>query len=101
MKFNFRFASLSLYIILFASLVIFIIVDSLNETDRIISLVGLIVILVIGFLGSAHPRAIRYLFIAITQFDKDNNFVVCRWKTVYWGIGVEFFLGLVVLRWKV
>ena len=60
----------------------FLVWDALSkdEPERLISIAGVVGILVLGFLGSAHPAHIR-------------------WRHVFWGIGIQFTLGLITLRW--
>ena len=54
----------------------------LDEPERLYSLLGVAIILLIGFLFSAHPGHVK-------------------WRNVLWGVGLEFAFGLLVLRWDV
>ena len=53
-----------------------------DEPERLYSLLGVAIIILIGFLLSAHPGHVK-------------------WRNVLWGVGLEFTLGLLVLRWDV
>ena len=53
-----------------------------GERERLWSFGGVIIILLIGFLCSAHPGHVK-------------------WRSVLWGVGLEFLFGFLVLRWEV
>ncbi len=74
--------SLCLYLAILAGVIIFLIIDSKDEPERLTSAAGVLAFVFIGFIFSAHPDKIR-------------------WRHVFWGIGLEFTLGLLVLRWEV
>ena len=63
-------------------LIVFLIVDTKDERERLYSFVGIFAFVFIGFAISAHPAKIR-------------------WRHVIWGLGIEFVFGLLVLRWEV
>jgi len=65
-----------------AGVLTFLVWDALSkdEPERLVSIAGVVGILFLGFLGSAHPAHIR-------------------WRHVFWGIGIQFTLGLITLRW--
>ena len=67
---------------IFGGVLTFLVWDALSkdEPERLISIAGVVGILFLGFLGSAHPAHIR-------------------WRHVFWGIGIQFTLGLITLRW--
>ena len=67
---------------IFGGFLTFLVWDALsnNEPERLISIGGVVGILLLGFLGSAHPADIR-------------------WRHIFWGIGIQFTLGLITLRW--
>ena len=54
----------------------------LDEPERLQSLLGVVIILLIGFVFSAYPGHVK-------------------WRTVLAGILIEFIMGLLVLRWDV
>ena len=64
-----------------AGIVTFLIVDSKDEPERLMSALGVVILVFIGFILSAHPAHIR-------------------WRHVFWGLGLEFTFGLLVLRWE-
>ncbi|XP_050738242.1 sodium/nucleoside cotransporter 1-like [Eriocheir sinensis] len=59
---------------------IFVVADSWHEPHRLISLFGVFVLLLFGFVFSTAPRKVR-------------------WRHVAWGMGLQFILGLMILRW--
>lgn len=61
--------------------VIFLIVDSRDEPERLYSAAGILVFVFLGFVLSANPAQIR-------------------WRHVCWGLGIQFTMGLLVLRWE-
>ncbi len=70
------------YLIVASAIAAFMIVDSWDSPERLTSASGILVWLVFGFVFSAHPGHVR-------------------WRHIVWGIGIEFLLGLAVLRWDV
>ncbi len=70
------------YLAVVAAIATFVVIDSWESPDRLMSGVGVVSILTFGFVFSAHPGYVR-------------------WRHVVWGIGIEFCLGLAVLRWEV
>ncbi len=51
-------------------------------SDRVISLLGLLVFIAIGYLGSNNRKAVR-------------------WNTVGWGVGLQLLLGVIILKTQV
>jgi len=64
------------------AIVSFIIQDSASEPRRLISALGILVLIGFGFIFSKHP-----------------GYVV--WRHVLWGLDLQFVFGLLILRWKV
>ena len=58
---------------------VFLIVDSSASRQRLISACGIVVLVLFGYIISKHPEYIR-------------------WRQVFWGIGLQFLFGLIVLR---
>nr|XP_027214511.1 solute carrier family 28 member 3-like [Penaeus vannamei] len=79
---NGRFASLIGCLLVAAVVVVVVVVDSWNDQIRMQSLIGIFVLLLLGFLFSAAPRKVR-------------------WRHVAWGMTLQFLLGLLILRWSV
>ncbi|XP_069158264.1 uncharacterized transporter YutK isoform X2 [Procambarus clarkii] len=69
------------YVGLVGSVVTFLVVDSRDAPRRLVSLFGIFVLLLFGFVFSVAPRKIR-------------------WRHVAWGMGLQFLLGLAILRWS-
>ena len=61
------------------SLAIFLLVDTAEDPSRLVSAAGILVLL--GLIFSKHP-----------------GYVV--WRPVLWGLGLQFCLGLLILRWE-
>ena len=70
------------YLVVFLAIATFIVVDSLGSTERLTSAGGILFFLLFGFVFSAHPGHVR-------------------WRHVVWGVGIQFVMGLAVLRWDV
>ncbi|XP_063235211.1 uncharacterized transporter YutK-like [Bacillus rossius redtenbacheri] len=70
------------YCALLASLIIFLVLDTADNRERLISFLGLVVLLLIGFLFSKHPDQIV-------------------WRPVFWGLALQFVFGLLTIRWVV
>ena len=68
-------------LVVLAGIVTFLIIDSRDEPERLMSALGVVILVLIGFIFSAHPAHIR-------------------WRSVFWGLGLEFTFGLLVLRWE-
>ena len=63
------------------ALAIFILVDTAEDPSRLVSAAGILVLVLLGFIFSKHP-----------------GYVV--WRHVVWGLGLQFILGLLILRWE-
>ncbi|XP_011297444.1 solute carrier family 28 member 3 isoform X1 [Fopius arisanus] len=72
----------SFYVTLLIALVIFLIYDTIDSRDRLISGVGFAIILLFGFVFSKHP----------TKID---------WRPVIWGVILQFVFGLITIRWAI
>ena len=68
-------------LVVLAGILAFLIIDSRDEPERLMSALGVVILVLIGFIFSAHPAHIR-------------------WRSVFWGLGLEFTFGLLVLRWE-
>lgn len=79
---RFRVLRLGVYVGLLLIVFLFLLVDAWHETHRLISLFGLFVLLFLGFIFSKAPRKVR-------------------WRHVAWGMGLQFLLGIIILRWPV
>lgn len=67
--------------VILALVVLFLVFDTKGERERLISLIGLFVLLLLGALFSRHPGKIR-------------------WRPVLVGLLLQFAFGLFTLRWK-
>ena len=72
---------LVLYFLVTAGILTFLIIDSLDDTQRLISITGLAFLIVFGVVFSKHPTKIN-------------------WRQVTWGFALQFVFGLLVLRWS-
>jgi len=79
---SFSWFSHSVYSAVFAVVIIFLLYDTHEEPRRLISALGIIILIGIGFLFSRHP-----------------GYVV--WRHVAWGLLLQFVFGLLILRWSV
>ena len=76
-----RRGSHALLALAFIAAVVFIIVDGYEQPKRLISACGVFAILGFGLLISKHPDKVK-------------------WDQIFWGIGLQFSFGLIVLRWE-
>ncbi|XP_071545802.1 uncharacterized transporter YutK-like [Panulirus ornatus] len=79
---TFRWVRWALYVALAAAVITFIVVDTIDDTERLQSVFGIVTILLFGFVFSRAPGKIR-------------------WRHVVWGLSLQFVLGLIILRWSV
>jgi len=70
------------YLLLAGGIAAFYAVDTHGNRQRLMSLLGTFTLLFLGFVFSAAPRAII-------------------WRHVVWGMAIQFFMGLFILRWSV
>ncbi|XP_060697552.1 solute carrier family 28 member 3-like [Hemiscyllium ocellatum] len=69
-----------LYMILLVLVVLWLILDTAKQgTNQLISVVGLLLFILFLFIFSKHPDKVR-------------------WRTILWGIGLQFVFGLIILR---
>ncbi|KAL7643740.1 UNVERIFIED_CONTAM: hypothetical protein RMT77_005746 [Armadillidium vulgare] len=79
---NLWYVNLIIYITVISCLLLFLIIDSRDDRSRLISLLGIFVLTFLGFIFSVAPRKVI-------------------WRQVIWGLGLQFLLGLLILRWSV
>lgn len=68
-------------LLVFAGFVTFVLLDTRKNRKRLISTLGLFILILIGVVLSKHPGRIR-------------------WRHVFWGLGLQFIFGLLILRWN-
>jgi len=70
------------YLLILSSVVIFLVLDTKDDRNRLYSFLGLITFIILGWIFSKHPSKVV-------------------WKSVIWGTMMQFIFGLLVLRWDV
>lgn len=70
----------SMWALVWGSILTFLILDSLSDSYRLISLSGIVLLIFLGFAFS-------------------NNRLKINWNQVMWGLLLQYLLGLMVLRW--
>lgn len=50
------------YLVIIAALIVFLVIDTANERYRLVSFLGLIVFLLLGWIFSKHPSKVSLLF---------------------------------------
>jgi pyrimidine nucleoside transport protein len=76
-----RYVKLIIAIGLIAGLGVFLYFDTKDQPQRLISAGGLVGLILFGLLISKYPGRVL-------------------WSQVLWGIGIQFVMGLAVLRWR-
>ncbi|XP_056629774.1 sodium/nucleoside cotransporter 2-like [Diorhabda sublineata] len=76
-----RFSDKIFYLSTFSAIAIYLAIDTKDNRNRLISISGLIIFLFIGYIFS-------------------NNRSKINWKTVIWGIILQFTFGLITIRWE-
>jgi len=76
-----RIGTILITLLVLGGLGVFLYFDTEGERNRLKSAGGILVIVLFGLLVSKHPGKIK-------------------WSQVLWGIGIQFIMGLVVLRWR-
>uniref|UniRef100_A0A0N5AZ92 Sodium/nucleoside cotransporter n=1 Tax=Syphacia muris TaxID=451379 RepID=A0A0N5AZ92_9BILA len=71
---------LAVYLIIFAAIIVFIVIDTRNNRKRLMGLCGMVFFLALMFLLSTNRAKIN-------------------WRPVVWGYLVQFIFGLLILRW--
>ena len=77
-----KYSSALIYAVILAAFILFLVVDTAGNRNRMISALGIFVIIFSGMILSKHPSRIR-------------------WRHVFWGLGLQFFFGVLVLRLSV
>ncbi|EZA61523.1 hypothetical protein DMN91_003553 [Ooceraea biroi] len=70
------------YLLVLVAIITFLIIDTADSRYRLISLLGVVVMLGLGWLFSKHPGQVN-------------------WRPVFWGLILQFTFGLITLRWPV
>ncbi|KDR11084.1 Sodium/nucleoside cotransporter 1 [Zootermopsis nevadensis] len=78
----YRYLKLTIYLLPLIAVIVFLALDTADNTERLKSCIGVVVIMVLGFAFSRHPGQIQ-------------------WRPVLCGLGIQFVLGLISVRWSV
>ncbi|KAG5332733.1 S28A3 protein, partial [Acromyrmex heyeri] len=73
-KYGTRIRVIIIYLVILIAIVIFLVIDTVDSRHRLISILGVIILLGLGWVN---------------------------WKSVIWGLILQFILGLITLRWSV
>lgn len=76
-----RFTALLINLSLVAAFFAFVIIDSQADLLKLQSAFGIVAFVLLGAACSKHPSRIK-------------------WRTIMWGLSMQFIMGLIVLRWK-
>ncbi|XP_048451147.1 solute carrier family 28 member 3-like isoform X3 [Rhincodon typus] len=69
-----------LYMVLLVVIILWLILDTASQsTNQLISVIGLLLFILFLFIFSKRPKKVR-------------------WRTVFWGVGLQFVFGLLILR---
>lgn len=89
-------------------MVVFLVIDTKKERRRLISVAGLFVFNLIGYLISRYPHRVNCPFILVHMVKFHliviRKIILCfqiRWRHVFWGLGLQLIFALLVLRWNV
>merc|ERR1712165_666446 len=77
-----KFAAPVFYLVVVALFFIFVAIDSRGDPKKLQSAFGILVFIVIGTVCSKNPQRIK-------------------WRTIFWGLVLQFTFGLLILRWPV
>jgi len=75
-------SSLAATLVVLVAATTFLLVDAAGEPRRLVSAVGVLVLILLGFVFSRHPGRVV-------------------WRHVVWGLALQFVFGLLILRWPV
>ncbi|XP_059082327.1 solute carrier family 28 member 3-like [Tigriopus californicus] len=70
-----------LYVVTVAAILTFLVIDCWDEPNRLISVGGILVFVLVGTVFSKHPLKIN-------------------WRQVTWGLALQFIFALLILRWE-
>lgn len=77
---KYRWLRPALWALVWGAIITFLVLDSLSDSYRLISLSGIVLLIFLGFAFS-------------------NNRLKINWNQVLWGLFLQYVLGLMVLRW--
>ena len=87
-------SSLAASLVVLVAAATFLLVDAAGEPRRLVSAVGVLVLILLGFVFSRHPgRVVRGRSLGLTAPQV--------WRHVVWGLALQFVFGLLILRWPV
>ena len=97
---EYRYTSLIIIAVFIIILKIFIFIDTSGEPRRLVSYLGIWILVLLGLIFSKHPGEKSEDFIASkNKICEILGFIV--WRHVLWGLGLQFIMGLLILRWSV
>lgn len=79
---NIRYGSIIFYLVFLAATIVYLVLDTTDNRHRLVPISGLCVFLLIGYVTSADRSMIP-------------------WRTVIWGLILQFIFGLLTIRWEV
>lgn len=77
---KYRWLRPAMWAVVWGAIITFLVLDSLSDSFRLISLSGIVLLIFLGFVFS-------------------NNRLRINWNQVLWGLFLQFAMGLIVLRW--
>lgn len=102
LKYIFRYGHIVFYVTVFIAIMVHLIFDTAENRYRLIPLLGLVFFLLVGFVTSSNRKAVRsgkmknLLFLVVIC-----NFLQIKWRTVIWGLLLQYLFGLLTIRWEV
>lgn len=75
------FVSYGIGVALLLGAIAFVVVDAWGNTRKLVSAAGIVLIVIIGLIVSKSPGRVK-------------------WRQVFWGIGLQFLFGLLIIRWQ-
>ncbi|XP_053996171.1 solute carrier family 28 member 3-like [Hylaeus anthracinus] len=72
----------AIYVCIFGAIIVFLIFDTVDSRERLISAGGIVILICFGWIFSKHPSHIQ-------------------WRTVLCGLILQFIFGLLTIRWAV
>jgi len=78
---SWKFSNLIIYILIFAAIAVFLIIDTAGDRQRLTGAGGALVLIGVNWLFSVHPGKVR-------------------WRHIFWGHSIQFCFALITLRWE-
>lgn len=83
---------------------VFLAIDTANSRGRLMGFSGVALMMTLGFIFSKHPTKVKIKFIIAINILMNTlqiKNLQINWRTIVWGLIIQFAFGLISIRWRI